>query len=136
MKPQTKLNFRHLCMIIGTLPSSYIDSLSYYENVLWLCKYLETVVIPTVNGNAEAVEELQALFTELRNYVDNYLNPTNLQPMVNEKLDQMLQDGDIYMSLKTHYDENTKELEFVVEAEPSTDLLERLATLTTPEGSE
>ena len=88
-----KLTFKKIIMTIGNLPSSYVESLSYYECMLWLCNYLETVVVPTVNGNAEAVEELQELFVELKTYVDNYLTDANLQPMIDHKLDEMAEDG-------------------------------------------
>ena len=33
--------FKHLCMTIGNLPSSYVDSMSYYECLLWLINYLQ-----------------------------------------------------------------------------------------------
>lgn len=139
MKPTKeieKLSFKKIIMTIGNLPSSYVESLSYYECVLWLCNYLQTVVIPTVNNNGEAVEELQNLYIELKNYVDSYLNDETIQPLVDEYLQQMLESGNLYMSLKKLYDEETKELEFVVEALPSIDILERLEALSTPEGDE
>ena len=69
-----KLTFKNVIMSIGILPSSYVDSMSYYETLLWLINYLENTVIPTVNNNGEVVEELQALYIELKSYVDNYFN--------------------------------------------------------------
>ena len=59
--------FRKLVMTIGELPTSYIESMTYYEILTWFVNYLETVIIPTVNNNGEAVEELQGKFTELNN---------------------------------------------------------------------
>lgn len=85
--------FKHMCMSIGNLPSSYIDSMSYYETLLWLIKFLQNEVIPTVNENGKAVEELQELFIQLKNYVDNYLTKENLQPMIDDKLDEFAEDG-------------------------------------------
>ena len=58
MKQLETLKFKHFCMTIGNLPSSYVESLSYYECLMWLCKYLQDTVIPTVNNNSEAVTEL------------------------------------------------------------------------------
>ena len=43
-----KITFKKLIMTIGNLPSSYVESLSYYECMLWLCNYLENTVVPAV----------------------------------------------------------------------------------------
>ena len=40
--------FEHMVATIGNLPTSFVDSMSYYECIAWLVKYLETTVIPTV----------------------------------------------------------------------------------------
>lgn len=85
--------FRKFCMTIGALPSSYLESLTYVELLLWFCSYLQDTVIPTVNNNAEAVEELQNLYIELKNYVDNYFTNLDVQDEINNKLDRMASDG-------------------------------------------
>lgn len=129
-----KLTFKKLIMTIGNLPSSYVDSMSYYECLLWLCNYLENTVIPALNNNGEAVEELQQLFIELRSYVDNYLSDEHLQPLVSEAINELIQSGGAYLSLGTRYDEDTEHLDFVIESTLSEELLERLNELATPEG--
>lgn len=58
--------FRKLVMTIGELPTSFIESMTYYELLAWFTNYLETVIIPTVNNNGEAVEELQERFVDLK----------------------------------------------------------------------
>ena len=88
LKPFTKF-----CMTIGVLPSSYLTSLTYEEQLLWFCDFLENQVIPTVNNNASAVTELQNLYIELKNYVDNYFTNLDVQNEINNKLDAMAQDG-------------------------------------------
>lgn len=94
LKPtQTLRPFTRFCCTIGNLPSSYMVSLTYEEQLLWLCNYLENTVIPALNQNAEAVTELQNLYVELKNYVDNYFNNLDLQEEVNNKLDDMVTDG-------------------------------------------
>lgn len=94
LKPVGKLNpFAHFCCTIGNLPTSYVASLSYEEQLWWLCDYLEKTVIPAVNNNAEAVLELQNLYAELKSYVDNYFNNLDVQQEINNKLDTMAQDG-------------------------------------------
>ena len=90
-------------MTIGELPSSYIESLSYYECLVWLCNYLENTVVPVVNNNSEVVKELQE-------YVKNYFNNLNVQTEINNKLDEMVADGtlakiinqDIFNELNTN----------------------------------
>ena len=57
---------KKLCVTIGNLPSSYVDSMSYYECLMWLCNYIEKTIVPAVNENAEAIKELQE-------YVEQYL---------------------------------------------------------------
>ena len=57
LKPVGKLSpFTHFCCTIGNLPTSYMISLTYEEQLLWLCNYLEKTVIPAVNTTEEAVE--------------------------------------------------------------------------------
>lgn len=87
--------FKKLVMTIGELPTSFIESMTYYELLAWFTNYLETVIIPTVNNNAEAVEELQTLFTELKSFVDNYFDNLDVQEEINNKLDQMAEDGQL-----------------------------------------
>lgn len=78
---------------LGIIPTSYKDSMDYYENLAWLCKYLEETVIPTVNQNGGAVEELQALYVQLNSYVSNYFDNLDVQEEINEKLDDMVEQG-------------------------------------------
>lgn len=107
--------FRKLVMTIGELPTSFVESMTYYELLAWFTNYLETVIIPTVNNNGEAVEELQekyvelktnteqeitdfeteltTLFNQLQDYVDNYFNNLDVQEEINNKLDAMAEAG-------------------------------------------
>ena len=50
--------FRGLITTIGELPSSFVDSMSYYEMIAWLVDYIKNNVIPAVNNNAEAIKAL------------------------------------------------------------------------------
>lgn len=76
--------FTKFCCTIGNLPTSYMASMSYEEQLLWLCNYLEKTIIPTMNTNIEAVQELQ-------HYFDNL----DLQEEVNNKLDEMAESGEL-----------------------------------------
>ena len=81
LKPFTKF-----LMTLGQLPSSYLISMTYEEQLLWFCNFLQNQVIPTVNNNAEAVIELQQ-------YISNYFNNLDVQEEINNKLDDMVEAG-------------------------------------------
>lgn len=85
--------FQKFCISIGAMPSSYQTAMSYQELLLWLCNYLENTVIPAINNNAEALTELQNLYVELKNYVDNYFNNLDIQQEIGNKLDEMAENG-------------------------------------------
>lgn len=100
---------KHICMTIGNLPSSYIESLSYYECLLWLIKYLQDEVIPTVNNNSEVVSELEY-------YIDNDLKE-NIKVTLNEIFNEAIAEGRIRASLNEEYDSTTEELNLSIIAE-------------------
>ena len=87
--------FTKFCMSIGMVPSSYTTALTYEEQLLWFCSYLEKEVIPAVNNNAEAVTELQGLYTQLKDYVDHYFENLDVQEEINNKLDEMAESGEL-----------------------------------------
>ena len=85
--------FPKFCCSIGYIPTSYKISMTYEEQLLWLCDFLENTVIPTVNQNGQAVEELQNLYVELKQYVDDYFENLDIQTEINNKLDDMVEQG-------------------------------------------
>ena len=99
--------FTRFCCSIGTIPASYLVAMSYEEQLLWLCNFLENTLIPTVNNNGEAVAELQGLYIELKNYVDNYFKNLDVQDEINNKLDQMVQDGTLQVIIDQFLKINT-----------------------------
>ena len=105
--------FKKFCVTIGNLPTTYIESLSYYEMLEWLCNYIDKTVIPAINTESEAIEELQNAFTTLKNYVDNYFENLDVQEEINNKLDEMAESGELtellttYLQLKTIYSFNS-----------------------------
>lgn len=88
-------DFTRFCMSIAQVPSSYLSGLTMEEQLLWLCSYLTNEVIPAVNNNGEAVEELQELYRLLKDYVDNYFDNLDIQEEVNTKLEEMAQSGEL-----------------------------------------
>lgn len=87
--------FPKFCYTIGMIPSSYKESLTYEEQLMWFCNYLENTVIPTVNNNGMAVEELQNLLVQLKDYVDNYFDNLDIQTEIDNKLDDMAESGQL-----------------------------------------
>lgn len=85
--------FRRFIYTIGELPSSYLMSMTYEEQLIWLCNYISQTVIPAINNNAGAVEELQAKYIELKEYVDQYFENLDVQEEIDNKLDEMADDG-------------------------------------------
>lgn len=103
LKPVEKLTpFTKMIMTIGTLPSSFYASMSYYESMVWLYEYLKNEVIPAVNNNGEAVEELQDKYIELKNYIDTYFENLDVQEEINNKLDEMAEDGSLEEIIKNY----------------------------------
>ena len=88
-------NFKRFCMTIGELPTSYLETMTYYEMLVWFTEYMKNTIIPTINNNGLAVEELQNKYIELKNYVDNYFTNLDVQQEINNKLDEMAQSGEL-----------------------------------------
>lgn len=93
MKQIMKSPFHKFCVSLNIIPKEYICSLSQYELVIWLIRFLEEKIIPAVNNNGEVVEELQNLYVELKNYVDNYFDNLDVQEEINNKLNEMVENG-------------------------------------------
>ena len=79
--------------IYKTIPLAFDESMSYYETLCGLLSYLENTIIPTVDNNADAVIELQNLFETLQDYVNHYFDNLDVQEEINNKLDEMVEDG-------------------------------------------
>ena len=93
-----KLNpFGRMCISLGMLPSSYKESLTYEEQLLWFMDYLQNQVIPAVNNNADALIELQ-------NYVSQYFDNLDVQEEINNKLDEMAESGQLQAIIKSYVD--------------------------------
>lgn len=81
---KTLTPFKRFIMTLGILPTSYLESMTYAELVMWFCNFLQNEVIPAVNNNAEAVKEIQ-----------DWINTLDLQDEVDNKLDEMAESGEL-----------------------------------------
>ncbi len=99
--------------IYKAIPLAFDESMSYYETLCGLLSYLKDTVIPTLNNNADAIIEVQTLMQNLQNYVDNYFDNLDVQEEINNKLDEMAQDGTLaeilanYLNLTRFIDTTT-----------------------------
>lgn len=85
--------FKQMVATVGELPTSFLESMTYYECLCYFYNYLANTINPAIVADQEAIIELQKAMTELKNYVDNYFNNLDLQDEVNKKLDEMVTDG-------------------------------------------
>ena len=109
--PMQVIPLKKICMTIGELPTSYLETMTYYEMLLWFIAYLRDNIIPTVNNNGEALQEVQTIVMSLQNYINDYKDSIDqdvedleaymndyfenldVQEEINNKLDEMVEDG-------------------------------------------
>ena len=94
----------------ANIPMVFDDSLSYYEALCALWKWLQTDVIDVINNNAAVTDyyiaydqETRAMFVELKDYVDNYFANLDVQEEINNKLDAMAEDGSLEEILRSAF---------------------------------
>lgn len=67
-------NFRGFPKSIGEIPTSYKDSISYEEQILWLCNFIEKEILPQIDISQETVAKIEASFEALEIEVESKLN--------------------------------------------------------------
>lgn len=81
--------------IAKTLPLAFDESMSYYECLCALLKYLNDTIVPDINNVNDGLGELQTFYNELQSYVNNYFDNLDVQEEINEKLDKMAESGQL-----------------------------------------
>lgn len=73
-------------MNLGTIPTSYKDSMDYYQTVAWLCKYLQNDVIPVINTAIENINDLQDFSVDIEEELETITNsiPTKVSQLQND----------------------------------------------------
>lgn len=84
--------FKFFCLTNFPFIEEDFDALTYYELLCKVVGYLNKV-IDTTNAIGTQTEELTNAFNELKSYVDNYFTNLDVQTEINNKLDEMAQDG-------------------------------------------
>ena len=104
-KPQTMPDnippFVKFCC--ANLPAVFDDSLSYYEALCALWKYLQDC-IDTINNNAALEEEYITKFNVLKEYVEHYFDNLDVQEEINNKLDEMVNNGSFELLFAKYVD--------------------------------
>lgn len=124
---------KHICLnrlSIGALPTSYWESLSYEEQILWIQKQINDKIIPMVNEIAEKVDsididfdkinkELEALNTELSNVNIELAKKADIDFVNSEihTLDNELKQliGSNYNTLKNYVDLKDEDLQYQID---------------------
>lgn len=94
--------------LASNIPAVYDNTMSYYDELTSLIKYLESVVLPAVNENSQSVTELAQLYKELKEFVDNYFENLDVQEEINNKLDVMAEDGTLTRLIGHYLDSQVK----------------------------
>ena len=84
--------FRFWCQKV--LPLVYDDSLSYYELLCKVVDYLNKTMedVETLHGD---VTNLHQAYVGLQGYVNNYFSTLDVQEEINNKLDEMAENGEL-----------------------------------------
>lgn len=85
--------FPKFCVVIGMLPTSYRIGWTYEEQLINTINFIKNDIIPNVNTQGNAIKELQSLYEQLVEYVDNYFESLDVQEEINSKLDEMVRTG-------------------------------------------
>ena len=78
----------------AAVPMVFDDSLSYYEAVCALWKYVDGMT-KVINNNALITEDYIAKVEELKSYVEHYFDNLDVQDEINNKLDEMAESGEL-----------------------------------------
>ena len=78
--------------VASAVPMVFDNSLSYYEALCALWKYIQDLT-NVVNNNATLEEEFIKKVNELETYVNTYFDNLDVQEEINNKLDDMVEQG-------------------------------------------
>ena len=79
----------------ATIPTAFDDSMSYYEALCALYKFIQDNMVEPINHNADVLEQTVKDMQALKEYVDNYFDNLDVQEEINNKLDEMAEGGQL-----------------------------------------
>ena len=71
-------DFRRFPKSIGELPTSYRESISYEEQILWLCNFIEKEILPSIAISKETVEEITSSINSLKEELETSVSDLEL----------------------------------------------------------
>ena len=77
------------------IPTAFDDSMSYYEALCALYKFIQDNLVEPINNNATVLDKAVKDMAELKSYVDNYFENLDVQEEINNKLDEMAEGGQL-----------------------------------------
>lgn len=106
--------FRFWCQKV--LPLVYDDSLSYYELLAKVVKYLNNMM-SDLNLMESDIEALHTAYAQLETYVNEYFDSLDIQAEVNHKIDEMAENGFFDDILTPLFNEYTASVNSTVSAQ-------------------
>ena len=88
------------------IPTMFDDSLSYYEALCALWKWMQDNLVNVVNQNAAVTDYYIKTVEELKSYVENYFANLDVQEEINNKLDAMAEDGTLQEIISSYIQSN------------------------------
>ena len=117
---------------IGQLPASYLESMTYQEQLIWLCNYFSQTVAPNINTLINEYNQMFDAFTILDTTVTETLAEfdtritnglTQIETSLSAQLPALaesvisakIQAGELNCQLGTSYNSETEELTFTIQ---------------------
>lgn len=88
------------------IPTVFDNSLSYYEALCALTKWLQDNLVNVVNNNAEVTQQYIKMVDELEIYVRDYFENLDIQEEVDKKLDEMVEAGTLQEIIASYLESN------------------------------
>ena len=104
-------SFRMWCQKM--LPMVYDDSLSYYEVLCKVTKFLNDVV-SNLNTAVTDISNLHEAYIVLQKWVDTYFDSLDVQTEINNKLDKMASDGNLNEVIYSFLDKYKEEIDIAI----------------------
>lgn len=89
---KTQEPFRYFCNMV--LPAVYGDELSYYELLCKVTEYLNETM-SNVNDLNDNMKSFYEWMQQLQNWIDEYFDNLDVQQEINQKLDEMAENGQL-----------------------------------------
>ena len=105
------------------IPTSFRLAMTYEEQILWIANFLQEVVIPSIEENGKAVEELQLAIETLEDYINNL----DIEQAVEDEINEMIESGTFDDLFKDYVDPLIDGLQEQID-----DLSETIGTLNLP----